>query len=46
MVPSAAEWIHPAKTSVVMDTSRAKDILGWRPQHSASETLAEMSAAL
>ncbi|HEX3335350.1 MAG TPA: NAD-dependent epimerase/dehydratase family protein, partial [Jatrophihabitans sp.] len=39
MVPAAAEWIHVARSSVIMDTSRAKDILGWRPQHSSRDTL-------
>ncbi|MEP7021039.1 MAG: NAD-dependent epimerase/dehydratase family protein [Pseudonocardiales bacterium] len=39
MVPAAAEWIHVARSSVVMDTSRAKNLLGWRPQYTSRETL-------
>ena len=42
-VPAAAEWIHVARHSVVMDTSKAKRELGWRPQHTALETLREMA---
>ncbi len=45
-VPAVAEWIHVARTPVVMDTSKAKEELGWRPQHTSAETLAEMAAAL
>jgi nucleoside-diphosphate-sugar epimerase len=46
MVPAAAEWIHVARSSVVMDTSRAKNVLGWRPQHSSRETLDALAATL
>ena len=46
MVPAGAEWIHVARNSVVMDTTRAKDILGWRPQHTSRETLDELAAAI
>ncbi len=45
-VPSMAEWIHVARTPVLMDTTRAKAQLGWRPAHTAAETLAEMAAAV
>ncbi|MBA4024514.1 MAG: epimerase [Gordonia sp.] len=38
-VPSDAEWIHIGKTSVVMDISRAANILGWTPKYSSKETL-------
>jgi nucleoside-diphosphate-sugar epimerase len=31
---------------MTMDTSRAKQDLGWQPQHTAEETLTEMAAAL
>jgi UDP-glucose 4-epimerase len=33
-VPSVLEWLHVARTSVVMDTRKAKRELGWRPTHS------------
>jgi nucleoside-diphosphate-sugar epimerase len=45
LVPALAEWIHAARTSVVMDTSRAKQVLGWQPKHSSRETLDELAAA-
>ncbi|MCW2547597.1 MAG: hypothetical protein JWN96_2057 [Mycobacterium sp.] len=45
-VPSALEWLHSARTSVVMDTTKAKTQLGWRPLHSSAETLADLAAAL
>jgi UDP-glucose 4-epimerase len=46
MVPAAAEWVHVARTSVVMDTCRAKAVLGWQPAHTARETLDALAAAL
>jgi UDP-glucose 4-epimerase len=46
MVPSAAEWIHIARTSVVMDTTRAKSELGWKPQFSSRQTLDALAASL
>jgi UDP-glucose 4-epimerase len=45
-VPSALEWLHSVRTSVVMDTTKAKTQLGWRPIHSSAETLAGLAAAL
>jgi len=45
MVPAAAEWIHIARSSVVMDTSRAKNVLGWQPAYTSRETLAAMAHA-
>ena len=45
-VPSLAEWIHVARIPVLMDTTRAKALLGWQPQHTAAETLEEMAAAV
>ncbi len=45
-VPSALEWLHAGRTSVVMDTSRAKAQLGWRPNYSSADTLAALAAAL
>jgi UDP-glucose 4-epimerase len=46
MVPASAEWIHAVRTSVVMDTTRAKSILGWRPDYTSRETLDALSEQL
>jgi nucleoside-diphosphate-sugar epimerase len=44
--PSDAEWLNIVKTSVEMDTSKARDVLGWSPQYSAAETLADLATVL
>lgn len=46
LLPSLFEWLHVARTSVVMDTSKAKRDLGWRPTHSSAETLATLASAV
>jgi nucleoside-diphosphate-sugar epimerase len=45
-VPSKLEWLHFARTSVVMDTTKARTQLGWRPIHSSAETLAALASAV
>jgi len=45
-VPSALEWIHVARTSMVMDTSKAKTELGWQPTYTSAETLQALAEAL
>ncbi|MGO9509389.1 MAG: NAD-dependent epimerase/dehydratase family protein [Mycobacterium sp.] len=45
-VPPRLEWLHAARTSVVMDTTKAKRHLGWRPTHSSAETLAALASAV
>ncbi|MGE5697201.1 MAG: NAD-dependent epimerase/dehydratase family protein [Candidatus Sericytochromatia bacterium] len=45
-VPSVLEWLHVARTSVVMDTSKAKRDLGWEPTYTSAETLAALAAAV
>jgi UDP-glucose 4-epimerase len=45
-VPSTAEWLHIARTSVVMDTSKAKTQLGWTPQYTSAQTLEALAASL
>jgi UDP-glucose 4-epimerase len=45
-VPSMLEWLHSARTSVVMDTTKARTQLGWRPVYSSSETLAALASAV
>jgi nucleoside-diphosphate-sugar epimerase len=42
-VPSVLEWLHIGRTSVVMDTTRARTELGWTPKHSAAETLSALA---
>jgi UDP-glucose 4-epimerase len=41
-VPAEAQWIESFRTSVLMDTSKTRRELGWRPQHDARETLQAM----
>src|SRR5581483_4440053 len=38
-VPPAAEWVEAATHSAIMDTTKAKRELGWRPRHTALEAL-------
>ncbi len=45
-VPSALEWLHVGRTSVVMDTGKAKSELGWAPKHTAAETLSGLAESL
>jgi nucleoside-diphosphate-sugar epimerase len=45
-VPSALEWLHAGRTSVVMDTTKAKSQLGWTPRYTAAETLAALAATV
>jgi len=42
-VPSALEWLHAGRTSVVMDTSNAKNQLGWQPKFTSAETLSALA---
>jgi UDP-glucose 4-epimerase len=45
-VPSAMEWLHVGRTSVVMDTAKAKSQLGWTPKYTAAETLSELARSI
>jgi UDP-glucose 4-epimerase len=40
-MPSQAAWIQTARIPVIMDTSRARQVLGWKPRHDARSTLRE-----
>jgi nucleoside-diphosphate-sugar epimerase len=40
-MPSQAAWIQTARVPVTMDTTRAREVLGWEPQHDAMATLRE-----
>ena len=42
-VPSVLEWLHVGRTSVVMDTAKARTQLGWRPKFTAAETLSALA---
>jgi nucleoside-diphosphate-sugar epimerase len=44
-VPAEAQWIESVRRPVVMDTARARRLLGWRPRHDARETLEQMVQA-
>ena len=41
LVPARAGWLNAFTVPVVMDTSRARDQLGWAPEHGARATLEE-----
>ena len=45
-IPSMLEWLHVARASVVMDTTKARTQLGWCPVHSSAETLAALAEAV
>jgi nucleoside-diphosphate-sugar epimerase len=38
-VPPAAEWVEAASHPAIMDTTKAKRELGWRPRYTALESL-------
>jgi UDP-glucose 4-epimerase len=41
LMPAQASWINAVTVPVVMDTSRARDKLGWKPKYSTRDTLAD-----
>lgn len=45
-LPSALEPLHILRTSMVMDTGRAKSALGWTPKFTAAETLRALVDAI
>lgn len=46
LVPSMLEWLHTARTSMVMDTTKAKTQLGWRPVNTSAQALAALASAV
>ncbi len=44
-MPDEASWIEALRRPVLMDTSKARSLLNWRPRHDARETLDAMVAA-
>ena len=45
-LPSAFEPVHLLRTSMVMDTGKAKSALGWTPKFTAEETLRDLVDAV
>jgi len=41
-IPAEAQWIESVRAPVLMDTSKARRRLRWRPKHDAASTLREM----
>jgi UDP-glucose 4-epimerase len=41
LMPARAAWLNAVRVPVLMDTSKAKQALGWDPKYDALETLAE-----
>jgi UDP-glucose 4-epimerase len=44
-VPDEAQWIESVRRPVIMDTTRARELLGWQPRYNARQTLALMVQA-
>ncbi len=44
-LPAQAKWVTAFRQAVIMDTTKARRELRWRPQHGALETLRETIAA-
>jgi UDP-glucose 4-epimerase len=44
-LPAQVAWLNAFTIPVLMDTTRAREELGWEPQHDAAETLRDMVAA-
>ena len=45
LVPAEAKWVEAGRAPVLMDSSKARKQLRWRPKHSSRETLQETVAA-
>ena len=45
-IPSEAQWVESLRVPVLMDTSKARRALRWRPRHDALETLQAMVQAI
>jgi nucleoside-diphosphate-sugar epimerase len=44
-LPEAFAWVHTVRKPVLMKTDRARKELGWKPEHTAKQTLKELVAA-
>ena len=38
-LPSGAQWVEAISHPVIMDTTKARTVLGWTPRHTARQTL-------
>jgi nucleoside-diphosphate-sugar epimerase len=38
-VPALAEWLHTMRAPAVMDTVKARTVLGWKPAFTTVQTL-------
>jgi UDP-glucose 4-epimerase len=45
LVPAKAEWVNAFRVPVVMDTAKAREDLGWEPEHDAQDVLDQTVAA-
>lgn len=41
LLPASASWVHAIRTPVLMDTTKARSELDWKPRYDALETLAD-----
>jgi len=39
LLPPATEWVEALSHPAIMDTTKARDELGWQPKYSALEAL-------
>ena len=46
MQPTPPGWLEMGTSAPLMDTSRARSVLGWQPRHDAAETLLELIEGL
>ena len=44
-VPAWAQWLHTLREPMIMDTHRARELLGWAPRYTAAQTLAATVSA-
>jgi len=45
LLPAAASWLHSVRVPVLMDTTKARANLGWKPRYDVLETLRETIAS-
>jgi nucleoside-diphosphate-sugar epimerase len=46
LVPTLAQWVNAGRTPVIMDTTKARTLLGWRPRYDSRATLDELVRAI